>query len=426
MKEAPPRHALRWALLGLLVIVLLCPLGVWAGVVVPREAAAERLERQRLDALADFRAQRWERPVLRGTARRQNAAEAEARALARVSEPPGEVFDGFRDSLVRGEPSPALLAAAHENEEALEALREASLGAWAWAEYDPETVDPDFLSEMQALRLLMALASERPPAACLRTLTDTLRIGQDRTAGQPLIPLMILYVVVSDAAWPILRCLLDADRATRLEAARELRTLAANPAPTGHVIEAETLFIATGFSATIRDIPAFPTSAETLRAWTQAGEMVDAWELRMRPAAEDRRVGERYPEDIAEMERWAADLARQNDTLSIAVPSYERYLRRDATTRGVIRMLWAAARLLAEAEALPGEAPAWLSEPEHVEPLTGEAFAFEATDEAVTLTTLGPNGVREGEEEETDDLVLELPASAFGAPPSLTPPTEQP
>lgn len=417
MREEPAKAPFRWVILGGVALLLLVPVGIWGAIVVPRQSEHTRLDAELAIALEDFREQRYVRLLLRGEVIEGNAYEAQIAALPPVGALPSQAFEGLGASLREGTALDAdILAAVEHYQEPLEVYRRAVQRGWSWADFDPAADIPEFLEHLRASQLLIAAATLREPSECLATLADVIRLGQDRAAGRALVPLMIHHAVVRMLLQPTLRCLVAGDAEARAQAARELEILASHPAPTGYVLEAETLFAGAMFSEVLQDTPAFPTNGAELEAWLSASEMLEAWELRMGTPSDNRHIGHDYPADFAAMDSWQRGLvASGNDTLAIAMPALSRYLERDAGTRAAIRALRTVAFVMGHLASLPTEPPEWLADADQLDPQTGAPFEWVSQADGVLLRSFGRDRVPDGETED-NDIELLIPASAFARP----------
>ncbi len=402
-REQPGRGARRWIAVGCAALLVLAPLAVWLLAFAPRSARRARLEARLEEGLRAYRAQRWERPVLRGEPIEGNALEAQLEAMGGFRGLETAGFEGLGALLASGgEPPPELRGLASENAEAIARYRASTQRTFAWGDAHPEAglagPSPDWLPHVRAGRVVLLSALGRSPRECLEIAADVLRLGQDRAAGTGLVPLMILAAHAEDVLALAGRCLREADGEALASAARELALLARHPAPTGTAMESEALFLGVALRDEERLSPSLPTDSLGWERWVRSWERLEAWDLLMGEPASLRAIGADYPDDIDRVERRQRDLAdRDNDVIAIGMPDYARFLRRDAATRAIVRLLLAAARLRLAHDAPPDAAPALLSDPELVDPTTGRPFAWTREEDGGTLASRSTGALARGE-----------------------------
>lgn len=396
MKDAPKTG--RWIVVGVAVLLVLIPVGVYVGVLAPRDARREELGRRLDRSLQDYAGQRWERPVLRGEARAGNAWTAQEEAIGPLASIPSDLFDQFAAQLERGTPpTDAQRAQIVRHTAALDRYRASVQRSYAFGRYPFDDAAsapmPSYLPHLRASRLLLARAIEAPPDECLRVVADVVRLGQDRVAGMGLVPLMVVAVHARDVVPLAARCIGAADAATLEEAERELAILARHSAPTGSALEHETLMVASMCRQEARRMSGFPFESGSLETLFTGGELLEGWDLLMGNPADRRSFGDDYPADIDRMDQWVRDLeARPNEIIQTALPDATRLLRRDATGRAAVRMLWAAVRLRRTMTAPTDAVPALLDDPELRDPTTGRPFDWRREGNAAILAVGAPDG----------------------------------
>lgn len=400
------RASVRGIIAGVVALAVLVPIGIGVVLVVPRRAKTERLSRAQETALRELHASRFDRPVLRGAPIEGNAVDAQARALTAFQTlDDASLFEGLGDALRDGRaPPPRILAVIERERAALAAYRAAARRSHARSVFDPRAPAPSVMGHLRASRLLLAQARVSEPAECLAILTDTLRLAQDRVAGQPLVPLMVLHAIARDALPVGAGCLARADASTLAAATRELAILARHPAPTASAFAAEAVFVGALYQDMVGEAPTIPYTPAGVGAWWQAGDALEAWE-RSLPAPLRRDLGADYPRDIVRWEAHERATVAMGNPLS-AGSELSRYLWRDAGTRAIVRMLGAAARILAA----PSRArPPLLDDPALSDPITGAPFTWTPTPEGARLSSPGPDrALGPDAQGETDDLALEL------------------
>lgn len=377
-------------------------LGAWLGVVTPRRARYASQLRVLEAQIADFHEQRWERPVLRGEPVEGNAFERLEAAVA--------PFRGLREDpsvvapVAGRDASAALRALLEHHARDLDAYRAASQAAWSFGDYPVErglnAQEIEYVPHRRARELLAARAALSAPDECVSIATDIVRTSQDLAAGRSLVGGMMLGVDVELVAALLPRCLIAADAATRARAVRELGILAEHPAPIGYAMEIEALSAGAMSAHLLRPLGRLPTDGAAWEAWWTATDVLDAWEILARDAADRRRIGERYPADIADLRAWEHGLASStNPLLGLLAPSLHPFLRHDAATVTRVRMLLAMARLLT------GEPPSILREPALHDAVTGRPIASRETEAGLELESPGHDG-RLGDD---NDLFLLVP-----------------
>lgn len=389
------------------VLLVSIVLAGWLGVVTPRRARYASQLRVLEAQIADFHEQRWERPVLRGEPVDGNAFERLEAAVVpfrALHEDPSVVAP------VAGRDASAALRARLEHHALdLERYRAASQAAWSFGDYPVErglaAEEIEYVPHRRARELLAARASLAGPGECVSIATDLVRTSQDLAAGRSLVGGMMLGVDVELVAAFLPRCLIAADADTRARAARELGILAEHPAPIGYAMEIEALSAGAMSAHLLRPLGRLPTDGEAWEVWWTATDVLDAWDVLARDAADRRRIGERYPADIADLQAWERGLASSgNPLLGLLAPSLHPYLRHDAATVTRVRMLLAMARLLA------GEPPSILREPALFDAVTGRPIASRETEAGLELESPGHDG-RLGDENDLSLLVPRAPAT---------------
>lgn len=427
MKRGPRRPFL-WILLGVVAILGLSILGAYLIFVAPVLAKRDRLAERTVEAMDDFHAQRWERPVLRGEPIEGNAHAAQLEAIAPFVEGyPSESGERVTEELDAGTIGPETIAEISRWWETLEAYRDSARRTWSWGDMQVElgmgAPEMELASHMHLLRLLLADATRREPAECLALGTDAIRISQDRAAGTGLIGLMIHHAMVRRAFDVISDCVARADARALRAIEPELVILVEHPAPTGHALEAEALFMSAELSSMTGRLDRVPTDGRELEDWLQAMHAVEAWELLLGDPAARRSYGEHYPGDVTRFETWAASVeAHGNPLVDIGGPSMMvRYLHRDAATRSAIRLLLALVRVRLEIDGeLPADRPDALDDPALHDPRTGQPFDWVVAGDHAELRSEDP--FRGGDE--AIRLSAELTARAeSGAPAEEDPPS---
>ena len=400
--------------LGILAVIALGLVGVWFGVVAPRETRRSELEAKLSRALAARSDERWERPVLRGEPIDGNAYDAEqdaARPFASLDE---ALFATMPLALSRGEPTEAQREAITANREALAQLRRGTQRTWSWGDESIEQAAlhdlPDYMPRMRGAKLLLLSALDQQPGECLALTADSLRVMQDASAGGGMLPLIMLSSLAQDALAVGGRCLREADPQALEQAAHDFGILAQNPPDTGEAMEYERLYLGVVFREEAKLIPSYPTDSLTWERFRRGSDLLDAWALAMGDPAEARTYGRDYPADIERAGAQHDEVeARENDLLSI--PNFAAYLHLDASTRAITRMLWAGARLrLAHAETSAAR-PALLDERVLLDPTTGEPFVWRHDDAVTQIESTRPDVLRQG------SLRLVLRESAPRPPP---------
>lgn len=402
-REKAGGTANRWVWIGGAALLVLTPLAIWLSAFAPRAARRARLEARLEQSVRDFQEQRWERPVLRGEAIDGNAIDAQVEAIRDFTPIDAAHFDGLRELLARGDGAPpALRALVSDNAEALARYRASTQRdhAWGGAYVDLSTGAPseDWLPHVRAGRLVLASALGRSPRECLEICTDTLRLGQDRSAGTGLVPLMILAAHAADVLDLASRCLREADRDAVENAARELAILAEHPASAGSAMELEALTIGASLRMEAANTPSIPTDSLEWERWRQSWDLPEAWEILMGEPASMRSIGDDYPADIDRVEGRQRDLAALgNDVIGMAALDYPRFLRRDAATRAIVRILLAAARIRLEHDEPPSSAPSLLEDPALADPTSGRPFTWTREGDEGTISSRTIGALQHGE-----------------------------
>lgn len=386
-------------------------IAIWLIGVLPLRARYEGQSRALDVAIADFHQQRWVRPVLRGELRDGNAYAAQLSAIGPLRGLPSEALSDAMERMHDGEPpAQEMLSLIEEHRVHLARYRAATAHRWTWGDYAVEdgisAVELDYTPHIAATRLLTLMASTASPDECLRIGADIIRLGQDRATGRSMIGLMIHDVGVREIFDRFAQCVLEAEPEHVRRVASELAILVEHPAPMGYAMEVEAYYAGATIAQELRPLLQLPSSGREFEIWWGASDSLEAWAALADDPVARRQIGEDYPDDIARYERWAAGLAASaNPLLSIGAPQLGRFLRRNASTRTRVRMLWALARLRS------GEPRTVFLDPLLRDPLTGDPLQTHETSAGLEIQSPGEDGASGAGDEESDDLALRLPAN---------------
>ncbi|MCA9593939.1 MAG: hypothetical protein KC776_11530 [Myxococcales bacterium] len=319
---------------GLAVAPLACAAAWYALWELPARREAAALTESLRARSSDLAHHGWVRPVLRGTPLPGNAAtEAQSVAEARTLD---------------------LDALARSTQHSVAALSDPLL--------DPSSPrSPDSGAHLRAVRVLLARARARPPAACLRSAADAIRLAQDHVSGGGILRLAIASSEIAAAVPVAVHCARDANPTELRTAGKEIESLARHPAPSGDALAGEALYAA----GTLRDDwllrPKWPLENpyRRLSAWRSALERADAFE-HVDPS--------RYPEGLAELDAAAGEQQRSASTAALDLRRVRRHLLRDMESQAKLRAL--AVALLVRAGAPP---------PSLKDPFTGAGLRREST-----------------------------------------------
>jgi hypothetical protein len=382
------------ALIGRSVALLFAVLLLGAAGFVGHYEMQFRERAHNFDAdVAALRRLHWERPPLRGVAGDGNAAAEAYAALARFSPLSSNLRESLAERLYYGQPaSESERAAIAQRSAALRSLRAATEQGWAFTELaverGPEMRVPNYRVLVDAGLCLLVEAKSSPPADCLRTAADVIRLGQDLVPGAPLEAASASARLTSLAARIVPRCALDADLATLRRAVHEFNLLATHPPPTGAGIELQDLLT----SQQLRETAAIANKdspggvAHTI--FTRPA-LLDAWSQFDRPARYRKLTPEHYPDATVEWRREQD--YRAKSPLPLAASGTRDVLDRlhdDMRGQAVVRMLAIGTATLADKTyrgKLPTR-PSNLEEPELADPYRGGTFNWRIADNGSELT----------------------------------------
>ena len=378
-----------------------------ASVVASHESHYRDLSGRLADALTSARAQRWERPVLRGAMRDGNAT--------------GELYNALQDFPALGPTLRKSLAekvffgqpleldqqqALSRREVALRALRDSVQQGWSRTELALERgtglLVPDYPKLMEAGLALLAQAQTSEPASCLQQAADVLRIGQDIVPYAPLEAASVEAHLAAFSARVIARCARNADLQALRRSSHELRVLATHPAPIGTAIELETLAAAGDLQrrAALTDkgpLQVFQTALDR-------PQLLAALQGYLHPERYRQVMPENYP-DAMELWKREYDLQKQTGPEAEAIEAHViARLNDDRRAVAIVRILCVALSALAE-RAYRGNMPldpAVLQEKALVDPYQGQRLRYRVAKNGAELTlwAVGPDMRDDGGSEE--------------------------
>jgi hypothetical protein len=426
----PSEVALIGRSVALVVAVLL--LGA-AGYVAYYEVAYRERARGFEDDVATLRRLHWERPPLRGVAGSGNAAAEAYAALARFAPLPARLRESLAERLYYGqvanEPERAAIA---QRQPALRALRNATEQGWAFTELAVERGAsmraPDYRRVIDAGLCLLADAKSAPPAECLRTAADVIRLGQDLVPGAPLEAASASTRLTSLAARIVPRCALEADLATLRRSVHEFNLLATHAPPTGAGIELQDLVT----SQALRDSAALSNKdSPSLVAHTilTRPALLGTWAQLDHPARSRKLTPDHYPDSTLEWRREQEYRAKSPSPLVAAnTRDVLDRLHDDMRGQAILRMLAIGVATLAD-KAYRGKLPARpsnLDEVELADPYRGGAFNWRIADNGseLTLWSIGEDykddgGSNEWSEVAPVDIVVRFALSKTAPRPQL-------
>lgn len=350
------------------------------------------------DALASARAQRWERPVLRGAMRDGNAASELYSALQDFQELGPTLRKSLAEKVYYGQPLElAQLQALGRRALALRALRDSVQQGWSRSdlalERGTELRVPDYPKLMEAGLMLLAQAQTSEPAACLQQAADVLRIGQDIVPYAPLEAATVAAHLTAFSARVITRCARQADLPTLRRSSHELRVLATHPAPIGTAIELETLAAAGDLQRR-----AALTDKGPLRVFQtllDRPQLLAALQSYLHPERYRQVLPQNYPEAL-ELWKREHDLQKQTGPEAQAIEAHViARLNDDRRAQAIVRSLCVALSALAE-RAYRGNTPldpAALQDQALVDPYQGQPLRYRVAKNGAELTlwAVGPD-----------------------------------
>ncbi len=355
-----------------------------------RSARTERLVVEVDAILLAHREARWARPVLRGDPIDGEAYRSQLDAIARFpTRRPQELSELLR-VIAPGSETKGVRSPVAANTDAIEAYRAATRRAWVASGVNLVRggYHPNPMQQVVANELLAASALERPAIECFTIAHDLLRLSQDYAigAGVGTIAMHRHSIDLVLALEP--RCLLASDETTLRAAERELALLARHPPPTGAMLDVELVQMLVESLADVAQAPLVPLSSLGFERWYRAPATLDGVDALLRLRAELFTVGNDYPGDLARIERVQRELESSNGGLVASLgANLGEFLQQDAYARAVVRLLWAAVRLKGEHAQAPEADPALLTDPELLDPLTGEPFQWAPKVNGNRLTT---------------------------------------
>ncbi|MDH5674807.1 MAG: hypothetical protein OEZ06_21945 [Myxococcales bacterium] len=378
-----------------------------------------------LDAqISAYRAQRWERQVLRGSGKDENAAARIYVALAGLKALPDKVREKLAASLYYGgELDGAPLALVEAEQKRIAALRDASRGRFSMTSIDVEAgtlaTTPDYRQVMDAALLMLAHARRSKPAECLEIAAQTIRMGQDLVPGAPLEAASIAMRITSVAIPVIARCAGAADVGALMQTARDFHTMATSPPPVGSGIELsdlQALVTLRGLADLSGEAGDDATAMARLR---RRPVLFEAWEQFGRPDRWREVRSDGYP---AALEVWRKDQEwRARSSLPLlagAGAGVEGWLLDDMRGQALLRCLTVGLSTLAERarRGKLGREPKRLDEPAMRDPFSGDLLKWRVnqTGSELTIWSVGENrrddrASREWERQSPADVVIHLP-----------------
>lgn len=392
---AAPRMAKIARQLPFLFTVLLLAM---ASVVGAHESNYRQLSGRLNEALVSARAQRWERPVLRGAMREGNAASELWNALQDFAPLGAGQRKSLAEKVFFGQAlEPDQQQALTQRAVPLRALRDSVQQGWSRTELALERgtrmLVPDYPKLMDASLALLAQAQNSEPTSCLQLAADVLRISQDIVPFAPLEAATVEAHMAAFSARVMVRCARHADLTALRRTAHELRVLATHPAPIGTAIEIEALAAASDLQrkAALTDKNPFEVVATVF----QRPQLLLEFESHLHPERYRQVVPERYPEAL---EVWK----REHDLLALKGPEAEAIeahvvsrLNDDRRAQAIVRILCVALTALAE-RAYRGNIPldpAALQEAALVDPYQGQRLRYRVSQNGADLTlwAVGPD-----------------------------------
>jgi hypothetical protein len=382
---APPSPARAWRhfigrkLAALSSVVLLSVLA-FAGYY---ERAYARLDRDLDRDLADARAYRWERPVLRGAMGDGNATDAIYAALADWRAIGAVARRDLAEKVYFGQPLTAAQSALlRERGPVLRALRDSTQQRWAHTELALERGQamrvPDYPLLIEMGLTLLAAAQTSPPEDCLQQAADVIRVGQDIVPSAPLEATSAATHLVAFAGRVMPRCALKADLMALRRAGHELRVLATHPAPVGSCIEIEELNAA----SEARGRAALANKGEpwhVVSAIWQRPQLLAAWSIYDKPVRFRQLSPDHYPDAMEEWKREQDYRLHSGPSETAAAAGQAlAYLQEDMRGQAIVRMLAIGLSALAERAYrgnLPAE-PSALRDAGLIDPYRGQPFHF--------------------------------------------------
>lgn len=378
-----------------------------ASIVGAHESNYRNLSGRLADALANARAQRWERPVLRGAMRDGNAASELYSALQDFPPLGPSLRNSLAENVFFGQPLDLdQLQAINRRALALRALRDSVQQGWSRTELAPERgtqlLVPDYPKLMEAGLALLAQAQTSEPASCLQQAVDVLRIGQDIVPYAPLEAATVEAHLAAFSARVIARCARAADLQALRRASHELRVLATHPAPIGTAIELETLAAAGDLQrrAALTD----KNPLQVFQTVLDRPQLLVAFQGHLHPERYRQVNPENYPEAL-ELWKREYDLQKQTDPEAQAIEAHVvARLNDDRRAVAIVRILCVALTALAE-RAYRGNMPldpAVLQEKALVDPYQGQRLRYRVAKNGAELTlwAVGPDMRDDGGSEE--------------------------
>jgi|GEM_PF-3833410 len=371
---------------------------VAASVVGTHESNYRDLSGRLSDALASARAQRWERPVLRGAMRDGNATSELYNALQDFVPLGPSLRKALAEKVFFGQPLELdQMQALSRRAVALRALRDSVQQGWARTELALERgsqlLVPDYPKLMEASLALLAQAQTSEPAACLQQAADVLRIGQDIIPHAPLEAASVEAHLAAFSARVIARCARNADLPTLRRSSHELRVLATHPAPIGTAIELETLAAAGDLqrSAALTD----KGPLQVLQTVLARPQLLAAFQNSLHPERYRQVTPDNYPEAL-ELWKREHDLQKQTGPEADAIEAHIiARLNDDRRAQAIVRILCVAVSALAE-RAYRGNTPldpAVLQDKGLVDPYQGQRLRYGVAKNGAELTlwAVGPD-----------------------------------
>jgi hypothetical protein len=367
-----------------------------ASVVGTHEHEYRELSARLSEALASARAQRWERPVLRGAMREGNAVNELWNALQDFPPLGPRLRESLAEKVFFGQPlDHDQQQALGQRRVALRALRDSVQQGWSRTdlavERGTELRIPDYPKLLEATLALLAQAQTSEPAACLQLAADVLRISQDIVPLAPLEAASAESHMAAFGARVMARCARNADLSSLRRTAHELRVLATHPAPIGTALELETLAAAQDLQRKAALTDKSPLQVlSTLLARPQIMLTLQGY---LHPERYRQVVPEHYP-DAMELWEREHDLQVPHESEAIEAHVVSR-LNDDRRAQAIVRMLCVALSALAE-RAYRGNTPlepASLQEAALVDPYQGQRLHYRvaANGAEMTLWAVGPD-----------------------------------
>jgi hypothetical protein len=387
------------------------------------ERAYARLDRDLDRDLAEARAYRWERPVLRGAMADGNATDSIYAALSDWRPLGAAARRDLAEKVYFGQPlTAAPTALLRERGPVLRALRDSTRQRWAHTELAPERGRamrvPDYPLLVEVGLALLAAAQTSAPEACLQQAADVIRVGQDIVPSAPLEATSAATHLDAFAGRIIPRCALKADLMALRRASHELRVLATHPPPIGSCIELEELSAASDArmhaALTNKGEPWHVASA----VWRRP-QLLAAWSVYEKPERFRRLSADHYPDALEEWKREQDYRLRSASSETAAAAGQTlAYLQEDMRGQAIVRMLAVGTSALAERAYrgnLPTD-PSALHDAGLVDPYRGQPFYFHISGNGAEFTvwSTGPDfrdddGSDEWTENGPRDVALHFP-----------------